>query len=505
MSDQAGSSPGTAALRVHEVSKQFGSTQALRTVSFTVERGEVHALLGHNGSGKSTLVKIVSGLLAPDDGHIATGSPTRAPSRIGIVHQDLGLCPDATVLENCCMAGYAASSPFLRWATERRHLEPVLASLEADFGADTLVRDLSPADQAIVAIARALRGTGGEDRPDLLILDEATARLRGPEAQKVLDTARRVARLGGGVLIVTHHMSEVLQAADRATVLASGAVVGTVEVAQTDEDALLHMVSGRRLQALNRTAPAGPTPEGDPLLDVSGLGGDTVQDVTFAVYPGEILGVVGATGAGFEELPYLLSGARQRVTGSVVVDGHPVRGHSVAEGRARGIGFVPADRAAQGLHGAATVRENMSPIVRGIHRRGTLTAPATERRWAREACSTYQVKTAGTESAIATLSGGNQQKILLARVLEDRPRVLILHEPTQGVDEGTRRDLIGHVRAAADDGAAVLYVSSDIDEVAGCADRILVMREGHLVHETPGGLDRVDELYASSYLTRTAS
>lgn len=495
----------SAALRVENVSKRFGSTQALRDVSFEVTRGEVHALLGHNGSGKSTLVKMVSGLLSPDEGTVTIGSGSGDGIRVGIVHQDLGLCPDATVLENCCMGGYTAGSRFLRWSVERRNLAPVLESLAVDFTVDTLVRDLSPADRAIVAIARALRGPDGSARPDLLILDEATARLRGPDAEKVLATARRVASLGGGVLIVTHHMSEVLEAGDRATVLANGAVVGTVEVSQTDENTLLEMVSGRQLAALRTSVSASSARESEPVLVVDELSGQFVHDVSFAAYPGEILGIVGATGAGFEELPYLICGASHRESGSITVDGTPLHGRSVVESRRLGVGLVPADRLAQGLHAGASVRENLSPLVRTAHRVRGLVTPGREREWAAGACREYQVKAAGPDVPVSALSGGNQQKVLLARALEHQPRLLLLHEPTQGVDEATRRDLLAHVRAVADRGAAVIYVSADIDEVAGAADRVLVVREGQVVHQTRGGLDQVDELYAASHLSTPSS
>lgn len=493
---------GGPALDVRGVSKRFGPTQALSDVSFEVRPGEVHALLGHNGSGKSTLVKAVSGLVAPDAGSITIGSAGIDGARVGIVHQDLGLCAEASVLENCCMTGYAASSLVIRWAAERRALSPILETLEAGFGPDALVRDLSPADQAVVAIARALRGPVDGGRLELLILDEATARLRGPDAEKVLSTARRVAGLGGGVLIVTHHMSEVLEAADRATVLANGAVVGTLDVSATDENNLLEMVSGRQVTALRRSVT--PTQSEDrvpPRLIVSGVSAEVLRDVSFVARPGEILGVVGATGAGFEELPYLLCGATPRTAGDVTIDGERLDARSISASRRLGVGLVPADRLRQGVHPESSVRENLSPLIRPMHLLRGFLHPARERVWTAEVCREFQIVTAGPDAPIAALSGGNQQKVLMARALEHRPRLLILHEPTEGVDEATRRDLMAHVRRVADQGATVLYVSADIEEVAGCADRVLVVREGRIVHEATGGLDRLDELYAASYLS----
>ena len=493
-------------LAVTGLSKSFGSTQAVRDVTFEVRSGEVHALLGHNGSGKSTLVKMVSGLVRPDSGGFTVGSADAGTPRIGVVHQDLALCADATVLENCCMGDVTARrGPFIDWERERRTLQPILDSLAADFGPGTMVRDLSPANQAVAAIARALkRGATGAPL-DLLVLDEATARLRGSDADMVLATARRVAAQGGGVLLVTHHMSEVLAAADRATVLASGAVVDTVDVASTTEEQLLQMVSGREVTALRRTPATVRTAGLEPRLVLDGITGEHVHDLSLELHPGEVLGVTGATGAGFEELPYLISRPDRCRAGTVHLDGSRLRGRTYADGRSRGIGVVPADRLRSGVYVAASIRENLSPVVRRASRVLGLIGNAKERSWASRTAEAFQVRMAGPEAPIGSLSGGNQQKILLARVLEDQPKVLILHEPTQGVDEPTRRALIEIVRTAARGGMAVLYVSCDTDEVAGAADRVLVLREGRCVHETPGGLDHADEIYAASYLTGSAA
>ena len=493
-------------LTVSGLTKSFGSTRAVQDVSFDVLSGEVHALLGHNGSGKSTLVKMISGLVKPDAGVFDVGLGDDAERRIGVVHQDLALCGDATVLENCCMGdAVARRGPFIHWERERRTLQPILDSLAADFGPSTLVRDLSPANQAVVAIARALkRGATGAPL-DLLILDEATARLRGTDAEMVLATARRVAAQGGGVLLVTHHMSEVLSAADRATVLASGAVVETVDVSSTDEEQLLRMVSGREVSALRRTPTTTSAADRAPRLVLERVTGEHITDLSLEVRPGEVLGVTGATGAGFEELPYLITRPDRCEAGSVLLDGARLRGRTYAESRRSGVGVVPADRLLNGVYVAASVRENLSPVVRRANRLLGLVANPRERTWTDRTSASFQVKTAGSEAPIGSLSGGNQQKVLLARVLEDRPKVLILHEPTQGVDEPTRRALIEIVREAAAAGTAVLYVSCDIDEVAGASDRVLVLREGRSVHEFVGGLDQADEIYAASYLTGSAA
>lgn len=495
-----------AVLEVRQVDKWFGHTPALQDVCLDVLQGEVHALLGHNGSGKSTTVKIISGVVSPDAGTVAISGRGDGPAQVGVVHQDLGLCFDATVLENCCMAKYQATRfGRIDWAAERRIVEPILESLAAEFPSSMMVRDLSPANQTIVAIARALKHAAPRGTLDLLILDEATARLRGRDADKVLATASLVARQGGGVLIVTHHMNEVLRAANRATVLMNGRVAGVVDVARTTEEELLELASGRQVTASYRPGSAQVSTHStraEAVLAVMDMVGDRfVCDKKIAIHAGEIVGLTGAPGAGYEEVPYLLAGVARSGTAKVSVSGKPVSRKGVHESRRRGIGLVPAERLSQGILLQATVRENLSPLARSRNTWLRLISKRLELTWTRQVCSAFQVKAADPDMAIATLSGGNQQKVLLARVLEDHPKVLLLHEPTEGVDEMTRRDLVALIRKVAAQGTAVLYVSSDIDEVAECSDRVLVAREGSLAAEIPRGPDMVDSIYAASYLT----
>jgi ribose transport system ATP-binding protein len=297
---------------------------------------------------------------------------------------------------------------------------------------------------------------------------------------------------------VTHHMSEVLTVADRATVLASGRVVDTVDVAAVSEDDLLRLIGGGRVPP-----PVGPganaAPAGDELLSVGSLTGSRVHDLTFHVRPGEIVGLTGAAGAGHDEVPYLLCGAARRSSGSIAVDRVPYTGRGVRDALRSRLGVLPADRLKQGVVPRASVRENLSPASRASHRSGGVLRVQREKAWARDVCQEYGVVPVDPEVPMSALSGGNQQKVLFARVLEHGPRVLVLHEPTQGVDENTRRALMRRVRDLVDDGLGVLYVSSDAEEVAECADRVLVMRRGELVSELPAGLDHIDEIYAACY------
>lgn len=479
--------------------KQFGATYALRDVTFEVRRGEVHALVGHNGCGKSTLVKIISGYQSADTGRIEVADVDNGAPRVGVVHQDLGLCRSATVVENCGMGSYRRRFGLIDWKRERRDAAAILASLGADFRLDDVVDGLSPADQAITAIARALKASGGLDGLDLLVLDEATAALRGPDAEKVLAAARAVAAQGGGVLLVTHHMSEVLAVADRATVLASGQVVDTVNVSETSEDGLLALIAGGRVPPPVRPGGGAGPPGGAGVLAVSGLTGGAVQDMSFQVRPGEIVGLTGAAGAGHDDVPYLLCGVTRRSTGEVRVLGASYTGGSVREAQQARMGMLPADRLRQGVAPNGSVRENLSPASRRAHRTGGVLQVRREKAWARDICREYAVVPDDPEAPMSALSGGNQQKVLFARVLEHEPRVLVLHEPTQGVDEGTRRALMRRVRDLVDEGLGVLYVSSDAEEVAECADRVLVMRRGVLVAELAGGLATMDDIYAACY------
>jgi ribose transport system ATP-binding protein len=494
------------ALSVVAVSKAYGATIALDDVTFSVARGEVHALLGHNGSGKSTLVKAIGGAVIPDQGTLTVGSLGTAKPRVGLVHQELALCRDATVLENCCMGGYRRRWGCIDWRTERAVVGKLLRRLGAGFDSGVVVGELSPADQAITAIARALKAVGDSDGLDLLVLDEATASLRGPDAEKVLSVARRVASSGGGVLLVTHHMSEVLSSANRATVLSNGAVAATVDVAGATQDSLLERVNGRPLSSLRH--PAGSTSERAgrrTLLSVSGLTTRSVHHVDLTVREGEIVGLTGAAGGGHDDVPYALTGFESPTGGKITIDGTRLSGHTLTTAQRAGLGILPADRLTSGVLATATIRENLSPPSRGMHRAKGILRSREERLWAEKICAEYEISTQDTEALISSLSGGNQQKIVLARVLESRPKVAILHEPTQGIDEATRRDLVGKIRGLAASGAGVLYVSSDVEEVTSCADRIIVMQRGVTVSELPGGLEHLDDIYAACYGTTAAS
>jgi ABC-type sugar transport system ATPase subunit len=293
-------------------------------------------------------------------------------------------------------------------------------------------------------------------------------------------------------------MSEVLTDADRATVLASGRVVDTVDVARVTEDDLLRLIGGGRVPP--KVGPGqGAVPIGDEVLTVRSLTGGAVHDLDIAVRPGEIVGLTGAAGAGHDDVPYLLCGVARRSVGHIEIAGDSYTGRSVRDAQQSRLGVLPADRLRKGIVARGTVRENLSPASRAAHRTGGVLRVRQEKAWAKEICREYAVVPPDPELPMTALSGGNQQKVLFARVLEHDPRVLVLHEPTQGVDENTRRALMQRVRQLVDKGLGVLYVSSDAEEVAECADRVMVMRRGALVNELRGGLDHLDDIYAACY------
>lgn len=323
--------------------------------------------------------------------------------------------------------------------------------------------------------------------------------MRGPDAEKVLSAARSVTAHGGAVLLVTHHMSEVTQVADRATVLVSGQVVDTVDVAGTTEEELLTIIGGGRKPTALERGDDGTAEAARDILTVEGLTGGAAYDVSFAVRAGEIVGLTGAAGAGQDDVPYLLCGATPHTSGQVRLDSEPYTGRSARDAQRSGLGILPSDRLRKGMALSATVRENLSPTSRPQHMRAGFLRENSEKNWAREVCAEYNVVPPDPELPMAALSGGNQQKVLFARVLEHNPNVLVLHDPTQGVDANTRRALMNRVRSLVDQGLGVLYVSSDTEEVAECADRVLVMRRGSLVAEVPGGIDHLDDVHAAAY------
>ena len=484
----------TAMLELRGLSKAFGATQALDGVDLSIQRGRVHALIGQNGSGKSTLIKILSGYHVPDAGSLKIqGHGARLPFRTGearshglsFLHQDLGLAPGMTVLENLRLGRFDTTAyGRLRWKEERRIAQGLLDQVNLAIDPMTPVRRLSSAERALVAFLRARQDLEGGI--GLLVLDEPTAYLPGEAVEMLFDAIRRLTRQGSSVLFVSHRLDEVLEIADEISVLRNGRMVGTMEAANASREKIVELLLGRELGELYPEAGERAVDEETPLLRVRELAGEIAAGVTFQLRAGEILGATGLLGMGHDEIPYLVFGANQATHGVVEIAGRKLKRLTPTAVHGAGVALLPADRTHQSGTAAATVLENLTlPDVGKYFRRGRI-RHHDERSAVQELLGAFGVQPADPGRRLATLSGGNQQKALLAKWLHGEPRVLLLHEPTQGVDIGSRKQLFSIIRDLADKGMAVFIASAEYEDLAHMCDRVLVMRRGRIVSELRG-------------------
>ncbi|NYD48092.1 ribose transport system ATP-binding protein [Actinomadura luteofluorescens] len=518
-------------LAVERVSKSFAGNRVLNEVSFDVRAGEVLALVGENGAGKSTVLSLITGLLPPDSGRVVyDGAPVSAwsPHRaralgIGSVHQELSLNPHQTVAENVFLGQWPARRGLVLRRDLVRRARPLLARVGLD--ADPLARAgrLPLGQQQLVELAKALASS-----PRLLILDEATSALDDDQVACVFKVVDELRAAGSSVIMVSHRMGELFAVADRLTVLKDGEVMATRERAETGHDDIVHLMIGRELSDLfppkageagtpAGAAPAGgdaaaipsereiaaekeaaedsaggatPVPAGAPVLRARGL---TVPGacagVDLDLEPGRIIGLGGLQGQGQRAVLRALFGL-VRHTGRVEVDGRPARLASPREAIRRRVAYVPEDRKVEGLHVAQTVRANLSLTNLGVvtpgRRLGTVDRGA-EARLVADLVERMRIKVTGPEQEARRLSGGNQQKVALARWLPSEPRVLLLAEPTRGIDVGTKREIYHLLRRLADSGVAVLVTSGDTMELVGLCDEVAVMYEGAVVDRLSGG------------------
>jgi ribose transport system ATP-binding protein len=484
------------ALSVRELSKTFPGTQALSSVSLQVARGEVRALLGENGSGKSTLIKILSGYHEPDGGVVEIGGDSlrfanpSASHEIGarFVHQDLGLVDGASVLDN-----FAFTNGFpTRWGTIRGRRAGVtvgeaLTRVGLDIDPRTPVGRLGAAERTGVAVARALH-SGVESGARLLVLDEPTATLPGSEVADLLRIVRTVADQGTAVLYVTHRLDEVFAVATTATVLRDGREVITTDVANLTRAELLNHLVGTELEEAHlESAAIGPAADAQALLDVRGLYAGRLVDVSFSLRHGEVVGISGVTGSGREDVTRAVFGALRRDAGTVRIGGRDLADQSPGDAIRRGAAYLPPDRKRLGGMMDLSARENLTVGRLDAFWRWPMLRRREEAAEARTWFEKLDVHPAGgLEQRLSTFSGGNQQKILLAKWLRMKPKVLLLDEPTQGVDVGSRATIHSHLLAAAADGAGVLMSSVDVDELVALCHRVLVIRDGRLVDELSG-------------------
>jgi ribose transport system ATP-binding protein len=485
----------TAALTVTNMSKSFAGPRVLDSVSLSVEPGEIRALVGENGSGKSTLIKILAGFHLPDEGSADVGGEAlqlghgEASEAAGLrfVHQDLGLVNNLDAVDNIALgAGYPSFRGRIRWRIrwrqERKRTRTALADLGYEFDVRRPAGSLAMSERTALAVARALAPR--QTPAKVLILDEPTANLPAAEAERLFQLARRVADSGMAVMFVSHHFDEVFELAQNVTVLRDGKHIITRPVAGLTEDQLIELVIGRQLEHVVHDAKAAE--RRDVVLEVSGLGCDVLSNVDLTVHAGEVVGIAGITGSGRDEVATALFGGIDRA-GQVAINGAAVPRLRPDRAMALGMGLVPAERHANAAFMTSTLRENITVVGTGLHWRNGILRKGRERSDVAVWLERLDVRPRNSEFAMSDLSGGNQQKVVLARWLRMKPKVLILNEPTQGVDVGAKSDIHKLVDEAAADGTAVIVVSTDHEELVRLCHRVLVLRRGKIADEISGG------------------
>ncbi len=476
-------------LRLTDIRKSFAGVQALKGVSFDLRAGEVHALVGENGAGKSTLIKVITGAHRPDEGTIEVdgrpvvdNDPLLARS-LGItaIYQQPALFPDLTVAENIALGLEPADGwRFVKWRERRERARRLLGLIEARIDPGVEVRHLSMPEQQLVEIARAL---GADAR--ILIMDEPTASLGDAEAEDLFRVVRELKGRGVGIVYISHRLEELPRVADRVTALRDGALVGTRAIGEVDRAALIRMMVGRELSAV---FPKTAVPIGDVVLRVERVGcrASGVHDISFDVRSGEILGLAGLVGAGRTELARVLFGITPADSGTIRLRDRPIAVPSPGRAVDLGIAYVPEDRRRHGVIPEMSVAANATlATLRAVASFGMIDF-ASERRVAAEYVQRLEIKTQTVDAPVANLSGGNQQKVALARWLAASPSVLILDEPTQGVDVGAKAEIHRLMVELAGRGMAIVMISSELPEILGMSDRIAVMHGGTIV----GRLDR---------------
>jgi len=488
LSTKAGLSSERPILEVRGISKSFPGVRALKNVDLRIRPGEVHALMGENGAGKSTLMKILSGAYRPDSGEILlNGEPVqfRTPydarsAGVAIIYQELTVAPNLTVSGNVFLGSEIKRFGFMKdtGAMDRKTQE-VLNQLGARFKASDRASQLAVAEQQQVEIARALFY-----KSRVLVMDEPTAALSDRETDRLFEVVRKLRAEGLAIIYISHRMAEVYELADRLSVLRDGEYVGELKRAEFSADKVIEMMVGRRLEEFYERARHAA---GQVVLDVKNMDdGKRVKHASFQLRAGEVVGLAGLVGAGRTELARLIFGADKRKSGEIYLNGQKLRISRPQDAIRAGIGYVPEDRKLQGVFLQMSAAANITMNILGRCAAGGILNFGKLKERAKAEVKALHVRTASLTSQARGLSGGNQQKLLLARWLEINPRVLMLDEPTRGVDVGAKAEIYALIQRLVEKGMAVLFISSELPEIVGVCDRVLVMREGEITGEVGG-------------------
>jgi rhamnose transport system ATP-binding protein len=472
-------------IRMQDISKSFGGVRALKNVGIEVFSGEVHAILGENGAGKSTLIKTMTGVHQPDSGDIYlygelvrfNGPRDAQQMGIGAIYQEPSLFPDLDIAENILAGRQPVSGGRINWRQMYREARNLLQQLGVQLDPRIKARNLSVAQQQTVEIARALSLNA-----QLLIMDEPTSSLTSTEVEELFRIIRQLRQTETAVIFISHRLEELFAVADRVTILRDGNYVGTREMAGVETGELIQMMVGR---AVDELFPKQTAPLGDTLLEVKGLTANgKFENVSFALRAGEILGVAGLIGAGRTDVARALFGIQPVSAGTIEIAGQEVAIQNPRQAMRLGLAFVPEDRQHHGLVLPMSIAANITlPILSRFTRAGGWMRERAAKEVAIVAARRLEVKSAGIDQKARELSGGNQQKVVLAKWLETNPRILILDEPTRGIDVGTKAAVHQLMSDLANQGVAILMISSELPEILGMSDRILVMREGHITGE----------------------
>jgi ribose transport system ATP-binding protein len=486
-------------LSLENITKKYPGVLALNNVSMSFLKGEVHALLGENGAGKSTLIKAVAGAINLDGGIINVGGQdhqqmTPHLSRslgIEVIYQEFNLVPPMSVAENIFLGDKASDKLLVDYKAMKTKSRDIFKLFNVDINPDAMVQDLPPAKQQIVEIAKAV-----SKNVKILIMDEPSAPLSVSEVEHMFEIIRSLKQKGVTIIYISHRLEEVFRISDRVSVMRDGRYVATRLTKETNRKELINLMVGRELK---ESYPARMNPPGDVALEVKNLSGNGDRDISFSVRKGEILGISGLVGAGRTELAMLLFGGVPSESGEVLIDGRPVQIKSPHDAIQKGVGLLTEDRKGQGLFLEMGVGWNISfPIIRKLSKYGVVNTKA-ETKIAQKYKERINIKTPSLEQRVINLSGGNQQKVVLAKALAAESDILIFDEPTRGIDVGAKQEIYQLMTELANNGNAILMISSDMEELLGMSDRIIVLSEGKLAGEV------TKEQFSQDYILDLAS